>query len=62
MRLVIEPDEKYKGLFYEAVKAPHATILEEDPDFWTDLPDHVKAGIEKGIEQVANGQTICMKK
>jgi len=57
MRLVIELDEKYKGLFYEAVKATDATIIEEESDFWLDLPEHVKTGIEKGLEQVENGQT-----
>lgn len=57
MRLVIDLDEKYKNLFYEAVKAAKATIVEEEPDFWTELPEHVKAGIEKGIEQAKNGQT-----
>jgi hypothetical protein len=57
MRLVIEFDEKYKGLFYEAVKATDSIILEEEPDFWNGLPPHVIAGIEKGLEQVKNGQT-----
>jgi hypothetical protein len=57
MRLVIDLDEKYKNLFYEVVKAAQATIIEEEADFWTELPDHVKAGIEKGIEQAKNGQT-----
>jgi hypothetical protein len=57
MRLVIDIDEKYKNLFYEVVKAAQATIVEEEQDFWTELPDHVKVGIEKGIEQAKNGQT-----
>ena len=62
MRLVIDFDEKYKNLFYEVVKATHSIIIEEEPDFWTELPDHVKAGIEKSLEQAKNGQTISYKK
>jgi hypothetical protein len=57
MRLVIDLDEKYKNLFYEVVKAANASIVEEEPDFWTTLPDHVKAGIKKSQEQATNGQT-----
>ena len=57
MRLVIDLEEKYKNLFYEVVKAAKATIVKEEPDFWTELPEHVKAGIEKGLEQAKNGQT-----
>ena len=57
MRLVIELDEKHKNLFYEVIKVAEAKVIEEERDFWTDLPDHVKAGIEKGIEQAKNGQT-----
>ena len=58
MRLVIDLDEKYKNLFYEVVKAAKATIVkEEERDFWTELPEHVKAGIKKGQEQAKNGQT-----
>jgi hypothetical protein len=56
MRLIIDIDEKYKNLFFEAAKAAKATIVEE-PDFWLDLPEHVKAGIEKSLEQAKNGQT-----
>jgi len=26
-------------------------------DFWTKLPNHVKCGIEKSLEQAKNGQT-----
>lgn len=57
MRLVIELDEKYKDLFYEAAKAVKATIISKDDDFSSDIPDHVKAGIEKGLQQAASGQT-----
>jgi hypothetical protein len=57
MRLVIDLDEKYKNLFYEVVKAAKATIVEEEPEFWTDYPEHVRAGIEKSLEQVKNGKT-----
>ncbi len=56
MRLVIDLDEKYKALFYEAAKATKSTIVEE-PDFWHELPAHVKQGIEKSLEQAKNGQT-----
>jgi len=58
MRLVIDIDEKYKNLFYEAAKATKATIVEEeDGELWADLPVHVKVGIEKSLEQAKNGQT-----
>ncbi len=57
MRLVIDLDEKYKDLFYEVVKAAKATIVEQEPDFWTELPEHVKTGIKKSQQQVKNGQT-----
>ena len=57
MRLVIELDEKYKNLFYEVAKAAKATIIEEEPEFWMDYPEHVRAGVEKSLEQVKNGQT-----
>jgi predicted transcriptional regulator len=57
MRLVIELDEKYKNLYYEVAKATQATIVEEDADFLTELPEHVIAGIKKGQEQAKNGQT-----
>lgn len=57
MRLVIDLDEKYKNLFYEVVKAAKATIVEQEPDFWTELPEPVKAGIKKSQQQVRNGQT-----
>jgi hypothetical protein len=56
MRLVIDIDEKYKNLFFEVAKAAKATIIEE-PDFWTELPEHIKEGIEKSLEQAKNGQT-----
>jgi hypothetical protein len=29
-----------------------------DKDFWNDLPDHVKAGIERGRKQSAEGRLI----
>jgi hypothetical protein len=57
MRLVIDLDEKYKDLFYDLVKTAKATIVKEDPDFWTALPEHVKAGIKKSQEQARKGQT-----
>jgi hypothetical protein len=57
MRLVIDLDEKYKALFYEAAKATESTIIEEEVDFWHELPAHVKQGIEKSLEQAKNGQT-----
>jgi hypothetical protein len=57
MRLVIDLDEKYKDLFLEAAKAAKATIVVEETDFWTELPEHVKKGIERGREQAKNGQT-----
>jgi TRAP-type C4-dicarboxylate transport system substrate-binding protein len=57
MRLIIDFDEKYKDLFYEAAKATKATIVEEKQDFWEELPAHVQKGIEKSLEQAKNGQT-----
>jgi TRAP-type C4-dicarboxylate transport system substrate-binding protein len=57
MRLVIDLDEKYKNLFLEVAKAAKATIIVEEPDFWTELPDHVKAGVEKSLKQAESGQT-----
>ena len=57
MRLVIDFDKKHKNLFYEVVKATGATIIEEEPEFWMDYPEHVRAGVEKGLEQAKNGQT-----
>jgi len=57
MRLVIDVDEKYKNLFYEAVKATKATIVEEEPEFWMEYPAHVRAGVEKSLEQAKSGKT-----
>ncbi|MDR3696447.1 hypothetical protein [Mucilaginibacter sp.] len=59
MRLVIDLDEQYKDLFYTLVKTAKATIVEveEEPEFWMEYPEHVKAGVEKSLEQVRNGQT-----
>jgi hypothetical protein len=57
MRLVIDFDEKYKDLFYHLIKTAKATIVKEEPEFWMDYPEHVRAGIEKSLEQVKNGQT-----
>jgi len=61
MRLVIDLDKKYKNLFYEVVKATKSSIVEEKLDFWNELPEHVKAGIEKSQEQAKNGQTKSFK-
>jgi hypothetical protein len=30
----------------------------EDSDFWDDLPEHVKAGIEEGLAQAERGEGI----
>jgi hypothetical protein len=57
MRLVIELDEKYKNLYYEVAKATQATIVEEEPEYWMDYPEHVRAGVQKSLEQAKNGQT-----
>ncbi len=57
MRLVIDIDEKYKELFFEAAKAVKGTIVVENSDFWTELPEYVKKGIQKSQEQAKNGQT-----
>ena len=57
MRLVIDVDEKYRNLYYEVAKATRATIIEENAEDPEMLPDAVKAGIAKGMEQVRNGQT-----
>ena len=57
MRLVIEFDEKYKNLFYEVVKVTKANIITEETEFSMEYPEHVRAGVEKSLEQVGNGQT-----
>jgi len=59
MRLVIDLDEKYKNLFFEVVKAAKAKIIEieDEPEFWMDYPEHVRAGVLKSLEQAKNGQT-----
>ena len=57
MRLVIDLDEKYKDLFYDLVKTAKATIVKEEPEFWMDYPEHVRAGVEKSLQQAKNGQT-----
>ncbi|MDB5151317.1 MAG: hypothetical protein JWR54_68 [Mucilaginibacter sp.] len=57
MRLVIDLDEKYKNLFLQVAKAAKATVIIEEPDFWTELPEHVKAGVEKSLKQAESGQT-----
>jgi hypothetical protein len=57
MRLVIDLDEKYKTLYYEVAKATEATIIEQELEFWSGYPEHVKEGVKKSREQVANGQT-----
>jgi hypothetical protein len=61
MRLVIELDEKYKNLFLEVAKATQATIIEEETDFWDELPAHVKNGIEKSQAQAEKGQTKSLE-
>ncbi len=41
----------------EAVLLQIKEIFESnDKDFWNDLPDHVKAGIERGRKQAAEGK------
>jgi len=57
MRLVIELDEKYKNLYYEVAKATQATIVEEESECWMEYPEHVRAGVQKSLEQAKNGQT-----
>jgi hypothetical protein len=57
VRLIIDFEEKYKNLFYEVIKATDSTIVHKEFDFDTELPEYVKAGIEKGLEQAKNGQT-----
>jgi hypothetical protein len=61
MRLVIEFDEQYKNLFYEIAQVAKATIIEEEPELWMELPEHVRAGVEKSLEQVRNGQAKSYK-
>ena len=56
MRLVIEVNEKYKGLFYEAVRATDAVIIAEEPEHWMDYPEHVRKGVEKSLMQAESGQ------
>jgi hypothetical protein len=57
VRLIIDFEERYKNLFYEVIKATDSTIVHDEFDFDTELPEHVKAGIEKGLEQAKDGQT-----
>jgi hypothetical protein len=40
-----------------AAPASKALRIVEGDDFRTKLPDHVKNGIEKSLEQAKNGQT-----
>lgn len=41
----------------EAVLQQIKEIFEsQDKDFWNDLPEHVKAGIERGQKQAAEGR------
>ena len=41
----------------EAILLQVKEIFENnDKDFWNDLPEHVKAGIEKGRKQAAEGK------
>jgi hypothetical protein len=61
MRLIIDFDEKYKNLFYEVVKATNAIIVEDEPEFWMDYPEHVRVGVQKSLEQAKNGQTKSYK-
>lgn len=41
----------------EAVLQQIKDVFEsQDKDFWNDLPEHVKAGIERGQKQAAEGK------
>lgn len=47
-----EADDKTVKMVYALLEAEHQY------DFWDELPDHVKAGIEEGIAQADAGQLI----
>ncbi|HEY5327243.1 MAG TPA: hypothetical protein VIJ27_09595 [Mucilaginibacter sp.] len=50
--MVIDLDEKYMDHFYDLEKTAKATIIKEEPDFWTELPGRFKAGIKKSQEPI----------
>jgi hypothetical protein len=53
----IELAKRLLGTDDEAVLLQIKEIFESnEKDFWQDLPDHVKAGIEKGRQQVTEGK------
>jgi predicted transcriptional regulator len=58
VKVVIETKDEYKSMLQEIATAIKATITfeEKEPDFWDELPEHVKAGILESQEQFKQGK------
>ncbi len=56
MKVVIEADEQYKTMLFEIANAISAKISIDEEDFYDDLPEFVKLGIEESREQIKQGE------
>lgn len=61
MRIVIEAEDHYKTMLVEIANAINAKISVEEDDFYNDLPEFVKAGIEESREQIKRGEVYTFK-
>jgi len=50
MRLLIDTESE------EVINELKSVFIKKGYDFWDDLPDNVKDGIEKGLEDVKEGR------